>query len=100
MSLLSSASGMSTASADTAAGSRTSSREFVAFVAAVMAVNALGVDLMLPALPEIGRELAVATATLSRLQETLPEDRRIPLSLATLESRRAEESTTTSHPPG
>lgn len=32
-------------------------REFVAFVAAIMAVNALGVDLMLPALPVIGREL-------------------------------------------
>ena len=30
---------------------------FVAFVAAIMAVNALGVDLMLPGLPEIGREL-------------------------------------------
>jgi DHA1 family bicyclomycin/chloramphenicol resistance-like MFS transporter len=34
-----------------------SRHEFVAFVAAIMAVNALGVDLMLPALPEIGREL-------------------------------------------
>jgi len=32
-------------------------REFVAFVAALMGVNALGVDLMLPALPEIGAEL-------------------------------------------
>ncbi|MFC3579901.1 multidrug effflux MFS transporter [Sphingomonas hylomeconis] len=37
-------------------------REFVAFVAAVMAVNALGVDLMLPALAEMGRDLAIATA--------------------------------------
>lgn len=36
-------------------------REFVAFIAAVMAVNALGVDLMLPALADIGRDLAVAT---------------------------------------
>ena len=36
--------------------------EFVAFVAAVMAVNALGVDLMLPSLPTIGHELAVVTA--------------------------------------
>lgn len=36
--------------------------EFVAFVAAVMAVNALGVDLMLPALADIGRELSVAEA--------------------------------------
>ncbi|MET0270232.1 MAG: multidrug effflux MFS transporter [Sphingomonas sp.] len=36
--------------------------EFVAFVAAVMAVNALGVDLMLPALADIGRDLHVATA--------------------------------------
>jgi DHA1 family bicyclomycin/chloramphenicol resistance-like MFS transporter len=34
-------------------------RELVAFVAAVMAVNALGVDLMLPALPAIGRQLDV-----------------------------------------
>ncbi|HEX8387830.1 MAG TPA: multidrug effflux MFS transporter [Sphingomonas sp.] len=32
-------------------------REFVAFVAAIMAVNALGTDLMLPALSTIGREL-------------------------------------------
>jgi DHA1 family bicyclomycin/chloramphenicol resistance-like MFS transporter len=36
--------------------------EFVAFVAAIMAVNALGVDLMLPALPEIGRELGTPSA--------------------------------------
>jgi DHA1 family bicyclomycin/chloramphenicol resistance-like MFS transporter len=36
--------------------------EFVAFVAAVMAVNALGVDLMLPALADIGHELGVSTA--------------------------------------
>ncbi|WP_419826130.1 multidrug effflux MFS transporter [Sphingomonas sp.] len=37
-------------------------REFVAFVAALMAVNALGVDLMLPALADLGRELGVVTA--------------------------------------
>jgi DHA1 family bicyclomycin/chloramphenicol resistance-like MFS transporter len=37
-------------------------REFVAFIAAVMAVNALGVDLMLPALADIGRELQVSEA--------------------------------------
>ncbi|MEH3036659.1 MAG: multidrug effflux MFS transporter [Sphingomonas adhaesiva] len=37
-------------------------REFVVFIAAVMAVNALGVDLMLPALADIGRDLAVAAA--------------------------------------
>ena len=37
-------------------------REFVAFVAAIMAVNALGVDLMLPALPQIGRELGAPDA--------------------------------------
>lgn len=37
-------------------------REFVAFVAAVMAVNALGVDLMLPALADIGRDLAITEA--------------------------------------
>ncbi|RSV17206.1 MULTISPECIES: multidrug effflux MFS transporter [Sphingomonas] len=36
-------------------------REFVAFIAAVMAVNALGVDLMLPALADIGRDLSVST---------------------------------------
>jgi DHA1 family bicyclomycin/chloramphenicol resistance-like MFS transporter len=36
--------------------------EFVAFIAALMAVNALGVDLMLPALADIGRDLAIATA--------------------------------------
>ncbi len=35
-------------------------REFVAFVAAIMAVNALGIDLMLPALPKIGAALDVA----------------------------------------
>ncbi|MFS0772490.1 multidrug effflux MFS transporter [Sphingomonas sp. 1P08PE] len=34
--------------------------EFVAFIAAIMAVNALGVDLMLPALPAIGHELGIA----------------------------------------
>lgn len=37
-------------------------REFVVFVAAVMAVNALGVDLMLPALADIGHDLAIAAA--------------------------------------
>ena len=37
-------------------------REFVAFIAAVMAVNALGVDLMLPALADIGRDLMVNEA--------------------------------------
>jgi DHA1 family bicyclomycin/chloramphenicol resistance-like MFS transporter len=44
--------------------SRTAMRagEFVAFVAALMAVNALGVDLMLPALADIGRQLAITTA--------------------------------------
>jgi Bcr/CflA subfamily drug resistance transporter len=36
--------------------------EFVAFIAALMAVNALGVDLMLPALADIGHQLAIATA--------------------------------------
>jgi DHA1 family bicyclomycin/chloramphenicol resistance-like MFS transporter len=36
--------------------------EFVAFVAAMMAVNALGVDLMLPALPAIGRDVGIASA--------------------------------------
>jgi DHA1 family bicyclomycin/chloramphenicol resistance-like MFS transporter len=37
-------------------------REFVVFIAAVMAVNALGVDLMLPALADIGRDLAIGVA--------------------------------------
>jgi DHA1 family bicyclomycin/chloramphenicol resistance-like MFS transporter len=37
-------------------------REFVAFVAAIMAVNALGTDLMLPALSAIGRELGADQA--------------------------------------
>jgi DHA1 family bicyclomycin/chloramphenicol resistance-like MFS transporter len=37
-------------------------QEFVAFVAALMAVNALGVDLMLPALADIGHQLGIATA--------------------------------------
>ncbi|WP_416194297.1 multidrug effflux MFS transporter [Sphingomonas mollis] len=36
--------------------------EFVAFIAALMAVNALGVDLMLPALADIGHQLGIATA--------------------------------------
>jgi DHA1 family bicyclomycin/chloramphenicol resistance-like MFS transporter len=36
--------------------------EFVAFIAAVMAVNALGVDLMLPALADIGHDLRVDEA--------------------------------------
>lgn len=36
--------------------------EFVAFVAALMAVNALGVDLMLPALADIGHQLHIAAA--------------------------------------
>src|SRR3954467_2320228 len=38
-------------------------REFIAFIAALMAVNALGVDLMLPALADIGHQLAITTAT-------------------------------------
>ena len=37
-------------------------REFVAFIAAVMAVNALGVDLMLPALADLGHDLRVVEA--------------------------------------
>lgn len=36
--------------------------EFIAFIAALMAVNALGVDLMLPALADIGRDLSVIAA--------------------------------------
>lgn len=50
------------ASEDERAAGKMKRHEFVAFVAAVMAVNALGIDLMLPALPAIGRELAIATA--------------------------------------
>jgi DHA1 family bicyclomycin/chloramphenicol resistance-like MFS transporter len=37
-------------------------REFVALVAALMALTALGIDSMLPALPAIGRSLGVETA--------------------------------------
>jgi len=37
-------------------------REFIVFVAALMAVNALGVDLMLPALADIGHDLAISAA--------------------------------------
>jgi DHA1 family bicyclomycin/chloramphenicol resistance-like MFS transporter len=37
-------------------------REFIGFIAAVMMVNALGVDLMLPALADIGRDLSVLQA--------------------------------------
>jgi MFS transporter, DHA1 family, multidrug resistance protein len=37
-------------------------REFIGFIAAVMMVNALGVDLMLPALADIGHDLAVVEA--------------------------------------
>jgi len=36
--------------------------EFVAIIAGLMAVNALGTDMMLPALPRIGSDLHVATA--------------------------------------
>ncbi|GGF40865.1 Bcr/CflA family drug resistance efflux transporter [Aliidongia dinghuensis] len=36
-------------------------REFVALIAAIMAVNALAVDTMLPALPDIGQSLAIPT---------------------------------------
>lgn len=36
--------------------------EFVALIAAMMAVNALGTDMMLPALPKIGSDLHVMTA--------------------------------------
>jgi MFS transporter, DHA1 family, multidrug resistance protein len=35
-------------------------REFVTFIAAVMAINALGIDTMLPALPDMGRSLGIA----------------------------------------
>lgn len=36
--------------------------EFVIFLAALMAVNALGVDLMLPALAQMGRDLSITAA--------------------------------------
>jgi MFS transporter, DHA1 family, multidrug resistance protein len=36
-------------------------REFIVLIAAMMAINALGIDAMLPALPEIGRSLHVAS---------------------------------------
>ena len=37
-------------------------REFVALIAGMMALTALGIDSMLPALPAIGASLGVATA--------------------------------------
>lgn len=40
---------------------RMSYREFVVFIAALMATNALAIDSMLPALGEIGRDLGLAT---------------------------------------
>ena len=39
-----------------------SQREFVILIAALMSINALGIDAMLPALPEIGRSLNVTSA--------------------------------------
>lgn len=47
---------------DRAPSSSLGPREFVVFVASLMAVNALGVDLMLPALAQIGEDLSIATA--------------------------------------
>ncbi|WP_271300061.1 multidrug effflux MFS transporter [Sphingomonas sp. CV7422] len=52
----------SRAMTDTPSSAGMAPREFVAFIAAVMAVNALGVDLMLPALADIGRDLMVTEA--------------------------------------
>jgi DHA1 family bicyclomycin/chloramphenicol resistance-like MFS transporter len=49
-------------SAPPSASSEATPREFVVFIAALMAVNALGVDLMLPALAQIGQDLSIATA--------------------------------------
>ncbi len=37
-------------------------RQFVGFIAAVMALNAVAIDSMLPALPDIGRDLGIANA--------------------------------------
>ncbi|MFC4626000.1 multidrug effflux MFS transporter [Daeguia caeni] len=37
-------------------------REFIAIIAAIMSINALGVDIMLPALPQIGESLHVQSA--------------------------------------
>jgi len=36
-------------------------REFVALMAALMSINALGIDMMLPALPDISRDLGMTT---------------------------------------
>jgi DHA1 family bicyclomycin/chloramphenicol resistance-like MFS transporter len=38
------------------------SRAFIGFVAALMAINALSIDIMLPALPDIGRSLEIVEA--------------------------------------
>src|SRR3546814_10990766 len=45
-------------------------REFVALVAALMALTALGIDSMLPALPAIGEALGVKTANERQLVVT------------------------------
>jgi len=42
-------------------------REFVAFIAGLMATNAIAIDSMLPALPEIGQSLAIDTANHTQL---------------------------------
>ncbi|HTI31675.1 MAG TPA: multidrug effflux MFS transporter [Sphingomonas sp.] len=47
---------------DTAPHLGVSQREFIALVAAMMAIGALGVDMMLPALPRIGAGLGVTNA--------------------------------------
>lgn len=45
-----------------------SQREFIALVAGLMGIGALGVDMMLPALPSIGRGLNVPAAQVNALQ--------------------------------
>lgn len=42
-------------------------REFVAFIAGLMATNAIAIDSMLPALPQIGQSLAIDTANHTQL---------------------------------
>jgi DHA1 family bicyclomycin/chloramphenicol resistance-like MFS transporter len=45
---------------DTGSGPRPGARETVALLAGLMALNAFAIDAMIPALPDIGRELGVA----------------------------------------
>ena len=46
-------------------------REFVTLMAVMISITALSIDMMLPALPEIGRELRVGNANDAQLVVTV-----------------------------